>query len=63
MSKALHPVVVDAHWTIPCRISGNKHWACPGLWEWPNDNGEPSGSFTRCVCACHDGFDPKTGDR
>ncbi len=58
--------LVDAYWSVNCRASidpRDQHWMCRGLWEWPEDNGEPSGQHTRCVCPCHDGFDPETGER
>jgi len=58
--------VADLYWSISCRASiepRDQHYLCTGLWEQPNEDGTGSGEFTRCVCPCHDGFDPDTGER
>jgi hypothetical protein len=60
--------IVDLWWGVHCRVVEEmfpQHEQCFGLYQLPPEDGSASGTqdFTRCVCPCHDGFDPVTGER
>jgi hypothetical protein len=60
--------VVDLYWGSNCRGTDEVpvcHEQCFGLFEQPPEHELVSRTrdFTRCVCPCHDGFDPFTGER
>jgi hypothetical protein len=67
--------VMHVYWSPMCRSLDahyNGHEYCGGLWECPPEFNwtlekdyltSTTKDFTRCVCPCHDGFDPDTGER
>ena len=51
-------------WGYNCRHPyENVHYACQGIWELPPEKPHDDHEITRCVCPCHDGFSPYTGER
>lgn len=60
--------IMDLYWGVNCRVVDEvlpHHEQCFGLYEQPpeDDSVSLTKDFTRCVCPCHDGFDPLTGER